>query len=93
MHAAFSETRTVSSGTRGLGDHSATVKLVDAVYFCCREESAEALAEKVGVTRPTPFTWKKQLLGAEAPATMRRKKSSEQAPEIEELERHHAALQ
>ena len=69
VRAAFPETRTVSGGARGRGDHSATVKQAAVVGLYCREESAEP------------------------PATMRRKKSADVPPEIEELERQRAALQ
>ena len=93
VRAAFPETKTVSGRTRGRGDHSATVKQAAVVGLYCREESAEALAKKVGVSRPTLYAWKNQFLGAEAPATMRRKKSADVPPEIEELERQRAALQ
>lgn len=93
VREAFPETRTVSTGTRGRGDHSVAVKQAAVVGLYCREESAEALAKKVGVSRPTLYAWKNQLLGAEAPATMRRKKSAASNPEIEELERQRAALQ
>jgi hypothetical protein len=37
---------------------------------------AQALAEKLGVCRPTLYNWKNQLLGPEAPATMKRKNNS-----------------
>lgn len=93
VRAAFPAIRTVSTGTRGRGDHSATVKQAAVLGLYCRTESAEALAKKVGVSRPTIYAWKNQLLGAEAPATMRRKKSAALDPEIEELERQRAALQ
>lgn len=93
VRAAFPDTKTVSGGARGRGDHSATVKQAAVVGLYCREESAEALAKKVGVSRPTLYAWKNQFLGAEAPATMRRKKSADVPPEIEELERQRAALQ
>jgi putative transposase len=93
VRAAFPETRTVSSGTRGRGDHSAIVKQVAVVGLYCREESAEVLAKKVRVSRPTLYAWKNQFLGAEAPVTMKRKKSADLAPEIEKLERQRAALQ
>lgn len=53
VRAAFPETKTVSGRTRGRGDHSATVKQAAVVGLYCREESAEALAKKVGVSRPT----------------------------------------
>ncbi|WP_136686207.1 IS3 family transposase [Falsirhodobacter xinxiangensis] len=93
VREAFPETRTVSTGTRGPGHHPAAAKQAAVVGLYCREESAEALAKKVGVSRPTLYAWKNQFLGAEAPATMRRKKSAALDPEIEELERQRAALQ
>lgn len=46
VRAAFPETRTVLSGTRGRGDHSATVKQTAVVGLYFREESAEALAKR-----------------------------------------------
>lgn len=86
VRAAFPETRSVSCGTRGRGDHSVTVKQAAVVGLYCREKSAEPLAKRVGVSRPTLCAWKNQFLRAEAPATMRRKKSADLATEIEELE-------
>lgn len=48
--------------------------------------------KEVGVSRPTSYASKNQFLGVQAPATTRRKKSADLAPEIEELERQNAAL-
>lgn len=47
VREAFPESRTISTGTRGPGDHSAAVKQAAVVGLYCREESAEALAKKV----------------------------------------------
>jgi transposase-like protein len=40
--------------------------------LCTREKSAQAVADKLGVCRPTLYNWKNQLLGREAPASMKR---------------------
>jgi hypothetical protein len=62
------------------------------VRLYSRQESAQALAEKFGVSWPTPYAWKTQILGLEAPAMMKRKKSA-LPPELEGLERQREALQ
>jgi len=95
VREAFPETGTVTVGARarGRGTYSDAVKQAGVVGLYSRQESAQALAEKVGVSRPTLYAWKNQLLGSEAPATMKRKKSASLDPEIEELERQREVLQ
>lgn len=93
VREAFPETGTVFTGAYGAGNHSDAVKKAAVVGLYSRQESAQALAEKVGVSRPTLYAWKNQLLGSEAPATMKRKKSASLIPEVEELERQREALQ
>lgn len=56
-------------------------------------KGAQAVAEKLGVCRPTLYNWKNQLLGREAPASMKRHNNSAPAPEREELERQLESLQ
>jgi len=63
------------------------------VALCTKQHSAQAVADKLGVCRPTLYNWKNQLLGREAPASMKRKNSSPPAPELAELERQLEALQ
>lgn len=46
VREAFPETRTVSTGTCGPGDHSASVKQAAVVGLYWRNESAEALAKR-----------------------------------------------
>jgi transposase InsO family protein/transposase-like protein len=55
--------------------------------LCTRQESAQAVADRLGVCRPTLYNWKNQLLGREAPASMKHTDRSPQAQEREELER------
>ncbi len=90
--AAFPETRTGSTGAYGAGNHSDAVRQAAVVGLYSRQESTQTLAEKVGVSGPTLYAWKNQLLGPEVPAVMKRKKSASLDPEIEELERQREAL-
>ena len=70
-----------------------TLKKTGVVGLYNRQESAQSLAEKLGVCRPTLYNWKNQLLGSEAPAIMKRKNNSQPVPEREELERQLETLQ
>lgn len=51
---------------------SQEVKRAAVIELCTREQSARAVAQKTGVSRPTLYNWKNQLLGPEAPASMKR---------------------
>jgi putative transposase len=51
------------------------------------------VAEKLGVCRPTLYNLKNQLLGPEAPASMKRDNNSPSAPELAELQRQLKSLQ
>ena len=95
VREAFPETRKVTVGVRGRSTYPDAVKQAGVVGLYSRQESAQALAEKLGVCRPTLYNWKTQLLGPEAPATMKRKNNSPPipAPEQEELERQLETLQ
>lgn len=92
MREAFPDTKPVFNTAYGLGNHSDAVKQAAVAGLYSRQESAQALAEKFGVSRPTLYAWKTQILGPEAPAMMKRKKSA-LYPELEELERQREALQ
>lgn len=69
------------------------LKQAGVIELCTRRESAQAVAEKLGVCRPTLYNWKNQLLGREAPASMKHSNNSPPAPEWAELERQLQALQ
>ena len=60
--------------------------------LCIREESAQAVADKLVVCRPTLYNWKNRLLGREAPASMKHTNQSPRAQERDELEREVEAL-
>ena len=63
VREAFPETRSVCTGSYGAGTHSDAVKKAAVVGLYSRQETAQALAEKIGVSRPTLYAWKSQLLG------------------------------
>ncbi|MCH4814097.1 IS3 family transposase, partial [Halomonas neptunia] len=92
---AFPETKTVTVGARGRGAYSDAVKQAGVVGLYSRKETTQTLAENFGVSRPTLYNWKNQLLGPEAPATMKRKNTvpSGSAPELEKLESQFETLQ
>lgn len=64
-----------------------------AVYeLCTREGSAQAVAQRLDVDRVTLYNWKKQLLGREAPAPMKRDKHPPAGTDRTELERQVESL-
>jgi transposase-like protein len=70
-----------------------TLKQAGVMELCTRQEGAQAVAEKLGVCRPTLYNWKNQLLGREAPASMKRRNHSPPSPERAELEQQLESLQ
>ena len=56
--------------------HSLELKNSAVIEPCTRTTSAQEIAEKVSVCRPTLYNWKNQLLGREAPASMKPSKYS-----------------
>jgi DNA invertase Pin-like site-specific DNA recombinase len=56
---------------------SQKVKQAAVIELRTREQSARVVAEKAGVSRPTLYNWKNQLLGREVPASMKRIKRSQ----------------
>jgi len=60
---------------------------------CSGDESAQQVADRLGVPRPTLYGWKDQLLCHEAPSLMKRRKANSKVPERDELERRLEALQ
>ncbi len=62
------------------------------VELCMREGRAQSVAQELGVSRPSLYTWKNQLLGHDAPASMKRKQDLPTSSELAELEEQAAAL-
>jgi transposase InsO family protein/transposase-like protein len=73
--------------------HARELKQKAVIDLCTRQDSGQAVAQKIGVSRPTLYNWKNQLLGREVPASMKRPKNPSQAPDREELERQVESLQ
>src|SRR5450830_1103140 len=69
------------------------VKQAAVIALCTRKESAKALAQKLGVCRPTLYNWKNQLFGPEVSPSMKRRLEPSSSPEREELERQLKSLQ
>ena len=92
VREAFPEKRTAVVGSVGQRSYPAAFKQAGIVALCTRQESAQAVADELGVCRPTLYNWKNQLLGREAPASMN-KNNCPPAPERSELERQLEALQ
>jgi transposase-like protein len=57
------------------------LKKLAVLDLCTREGSAQVVAQKLGVSRPTLYNWKNQLLGREAPASMKHTNQSPRAQE------------
>lgn len=66
---------------------SPALKRAAVIALCTREESAQAIAQRLGVCRPTLYNWKNELLGPEVSASMKRQRELPPDPEREELER------
>ena len=67
--------------------HAAVIEL------CTRHTSAQAIAKKLAVSRPTLYKWKNQLLGREVPTSMKPHNDSTPDPQRTDLEQQVEALQ
>jgi putative transposase len=72
IREALHEARRSVVGSVGRRRYSGKLMEAGVMELCTREESAQAVADKFGVCRPTLYNWKNQLLGREAPASMKR---------------------
>lgn len=72
--------------------HSPELKQSAVIALCLRQASARSVAQELGVSRPTLYNWKHQLLGSEPSAPMTRKRESSPSPERHELEQQVEAL-
>jgi transposase-like protein len=68
------------------------LKQAAVIELCTRQTSAQVIAQKLAVSRPTLYQWKNQLLGPEAPASMTPNNDSPSDPERAELERQVESL-
>ena len=65
--------------------HSPELKVGAVIKLCTRTTSAQAIAQKLAVCRPTLYNWKNQLLGREAPASMPHQDESKASPDKSQL--------
>ena len=86
VREAFPEARRAVVGNVGQRRYPESLKQAGVMELCTRQESAQAVADKLGVCRPTLYNWKNQLLGREAPASMKHNNQSPRAQERDELE-------
>lgn len=63
------------------------------IAFCTRPASAQAVADEVGVSRGSLYKWKNQLLGHDAPASMKRKQGAPTSSDRADLEQQLETLQ
>ncbi|MDC7689805.1 IS3 family transposase [Vogesella indigofera] len=73
--------------------HPQELKQAAVIALCSRQGSARDIAQELGVTRPTLYNWKDQLLDRGVPASMKRHRDSSPAAEQAELEQQRDALQ
>jgi putative transposase len=83
VREALPEARKTIVGRAGRPSYPEALKQAGVIGLCSRQESAQAVAEKLGVCRPTLYNWKNQLLGPEVPASMKRNNNPPPAPELE----------
>ena len=86
LREALPEARKAVVGSVGQRRYPESLKQAGVMELCTRQESAQSVADKLGVCRPTLYNWKNQLLGREAPASMKHTHQSPKAREREELE-------
>lgn len=62
------------------------------IALCMRQGSAQSVAQDLGVSRPSLYIWKNQLLGHDASASMKRQQDNSPNPQRDELEQQLEAL-
>ena len=62
------------------------------IALCMRPSSAQAVAEELGVSRGSLYKWKNQLLGHDAPASMKHQQDAPASPDRAELEQQFETL-
>jgi transposase InsO family protein/transposase-like protein len=93
VREALPESRRAVVGSVGRPMYPEPMKQAGVIELCTRRETAQSVAEKLGVCRPTLYNWKNQLLGREACAHMKHSNKSPPVPERAELERQLESLQ
>ena len=71
---------------------SPAMKQSAVIALCMRQGSAQSVARELGVSRPSLYSWKSQLLGHDASAFMKRPQDSSPSSQRDELEQQLEAL-
>jgi transposase-like protein len=87
VREALPEARRVVVGSVGRRKYSGKLVQAGVMALCMREDSAQAVADKLGLCRPMLYNWGNQLLGREAPASMKRTDQTSLSQERDALER------
>jgi len=69
-----------------------SMKEAAVIALCMRQGSAKSVAQELGVSRPSLYNWKNQLLSHDASSPMKRQQDSPASPERVELEQQIEAL-
>jgi transposase InsO family protein/transposase-like protein len=72
--------------------HPQELKKAAVIDLCTRQTSAQEIAEKLAVCRPTLYNWKNQLLGPEAAASMRHQSKHPPISDLTELQQQVESL-
>jgi transposase InsO family protein/transposase-like protein len=72
---------------------SPELKKAAVIELCTRQTSAQAIAQELAVSRTALYNWKDQLLGREAPPSMKRQNDAKPTAETTELQRQVESLQ
>jgi putative transposase len=73
--------------------HPGALKAAAVIELCTRKTSAQEIAQKLAVCRPTLYNRKNQLLGPEAPASMKRQNDTPRVADPSDLQRQVELLQ
>ena len=93
VDALYPETRKRVVGKARSVPRPPELKQAAVIELCTRQTSAREIAQKLAVSRGALYKWKNQLLGPEAPASMKPNNDSPPDPERAELERQVQSLQ
>ena len=74
-------------GKAAVVQHAPELKQAAVIALCTRQVSAQAIAQKLAVNRPTLYNWKNQLLGRETASTIKCQNNSSPDSEQTELQR------
>jgi transposase InsO family protein/transposase-like protein len=92
VHERHPELRRLAAGKAYRPPRPLAAKQAAVYELCTRQEGAQAIAQKLDVDRVTLYNWKNQLLGRDAPASMKHIKDPTTETTKTDLERQVEAL-